>query len=209
MKRLVCLGVMLTLVLGCFTTVSFAASSKTKKMTAYTECVKSGNYVYCNTPSGIYKINIKNNKKSRIAKVGYPSYEGFAGMKLKNGYIYYSYVGMEGEMALYRVKTNGKSRKELASFYDGYEDGPQFAISGKKIYYKGYSNYGCTKKFKKKMKLNGKSKSKSSYNVKTKYAKTNKSGYRVVNKGNDETTKYYLRKPNGKKVYITTVTWDE
>jgi hypothetical protein len=103
------------------------------------------------------------------------------------------------------VKTTGKSKKRLASFYwDDYD--VQFVISGKKIYYKGYSNYNQTRKFTKRMKLTGKKKAKASVNVKATYRKTNATGYTVIGKeketADDYGELYYLRLPSGKTKYL-------
>jgi hypothetical protein len=194
--------------MGCFTVVSFGAS-KTKKMTAYTQCIKDGNTVYCNTKGGIYKVNIKTGKKKTLVKFKYPAYESIEGMKLKKGYIYYSYSSLDDGAAICRVKTSGKSKKTLADFI--WSSRPQFCVGKNKIYYKSYKDYDSSKVVKKKMKLNGKSKKKSSYNVKTKYKATNKSGYRVVEvwQSDSDICKYYLRKPNGKKIFLQKINYED
>jgi len=205
--KCICVCLMVILAAGCCTTLSYGAS-KTVKMTAYTQCIKDGKTVYCNTPNGIYKVNIKNGKKKCILKVKYPSYEGYYGMKLHKGYLYLAYDALEDQVGLERVKTSGKAHKVLADYYATSEK-LQFAVKGKKIYYKGYSDYDCEKKFTRKMNLNGKKKAKTKTTPKTKYVKTNKKGYKVFYKNNnDDTSTYYLKTPK-KTIKLCKVAWDE
>ncbi len=201
---------MLVMIAGCFTVVSWGASGNTKRMKVYEECIKKGNIVYCATDNGIYKVNIKNGKKTKLFKYsngynGDPAWaRGIDCIKLHKGYLYYVLINSDLKMNICRVKTSGKARKHLASFYSG-----EFAISGKRIYYKGFRDWEYTKAFKKKMKLNGKSKSNSSYNVKMKYAVSNAKGYRIVEKYiKSGLEKNYLKLPSGKVIYLETVDYD-
>lgn len=69
-KILVSIILALALVVTCFTPAAYAASKGgTKKMSVYDSVIKSGNYAYCSTPTGIYKVNIKNKKTQRLIKL--------------------------------------------------------------------------------------------------------------------------------------------
>lgn len=198
-KRLISILLVATLLLGCFTTVSFGAS-KTKKMTDYYEVIKSGKYAYCAAGSCLYKVNLKTKSKKKLAKI--PAY--VTDMKLYKGYIYFKGAEATGS-SLYRVTKNGKGLKRLGTIDDHY------AISGNRIYYEVYIeqwdddyeidySYTCTYS----MKLNGTDKRKdNSYKVIESHKRSNKKGYKInsVRKG-DVQYKFYLKIPSGKKIYV-------
>lgn len=195
--RILCLTLTITLVAGCFTTVSFGAS-KTKKMTVYSNCIKSGKMVYCATGSGVYKVNVKTKGKKKLCG-GY----NVGCLKLYKGYLYFTNTADSGASNIWRVKTNGKKKKKLAN-------GGRYAIKGKRIYYYGesYDKYGDIKKtFKRSMKRNGKNKKKSKYKVKNTVKKTNKKGYKIVytykfDENDNQVVRYYLKTPS-KKIYLS------
>lgn len=177
--------------------VSVFAATKTKKMTLYTEVIKSGKYAYCCTPNGVYKVNLKTKTKKLI--VSDENFEMYPPdtMKLYKGYLFYTAGGGTGT-GLHRVKTNGKNNKGLTSICS-------FAISKNKIYYTEYDfGNGGSKRIKKVMKLNGKGKKKSSYNVVNTLKKSNKKGYRV--KTFDSVI--YLITPNKKKIKLGTLMYN-
>ena len=215
LRKALCLALAVIMMVASCTVVSFGATG-TKKMTAYTDCCKSGNYVYTVSMGGLYRYNIKTGALKRLVKINYPMYEGITGIRVKSGYVYYSYMGMEGSAAIYRIKTSGTSKKRLAEFYSGY-DNVQWAISSGKIYYRGHKNYSCTKAFKKVMKLNGKSKKSTSYTAKTTYKINNAAKYYVIQRDVESVDEYgdeiygykeYLKLPSGGSVYLDTV-WED
>lgn len=171
-KRLIAVVIMLSLILGCFTTVSFGASS-TKKMTAY-NVIKSGSNVYCAAHRGVYKVNLKTGSVKHLYnrdELNAAVNGGVYGMKLYKGYVYFI-VGGPMLDSLERVKSTGGKAKKLANMYDGY------AIKKDKIYYSGY-NTNKDKSYKGVMKLNGKNKKKSKYKARTTFKETNSSGYYI------------------------------
>lgn len=157
---------------------SFAAS-KTKKMKTYRTIVK-GKYAYCTTYKGIYRVNIKTGKKKLLVKEnGALNGWKYTNLKLYKGYLYFTEDRDDNyNHVLYRVKTSGKSRKELGAV-------KSYAISDGKIYYTMMKDedpdddLGPGNIVKKQMKLNGKNKKKSKYDVKMTLKKTNKKGYYV------------------------------
>jgi len=151
---------------------SFAAS-KTKKMKTYTTVVK-GKYAYCTTYKGIYRVNIKTGKKKLLVKEN-AAYNGwkYKNLKLYKGYLYFvEDRADDGNYVLYRVKTSGKSKKELGAVLS-------YAISDGKIYYTVMKDDDPENFVKKQMRLNGKNKKKSKFNVRMTSKKTNKKGYFV------------------------------
>lgn len=178
--------------------VSFAASdSKTKKMTTYGEVIKSGKYAYCSTGKGIIRVNLKNNSVKRIVKTNFAGMNPME-MKLYKGYIYYC-LGDGVVNGLYRVKINGKNKKNVGSVQD-------YAISGKTIFYttRDY-DYDTEEELilHEKMSLTGKNNSSTSYVVSMKSKRSNAKGYRIkhVEKANGKCVDY-LVKPNNKKVKL-------
>ncbi len=198
-KFAVTFALVLALLLSSVVT-SYAASG-TKKMTLYTDVIKSGKYAYCCTYNGIYRVNLKTKKVKQILKddgtfdVNPPD-----SMKLYKGYIYYTTAAPMGS-TLGRVKTNGKNNRLLASIWD-------YAISKNKIYYTGYDFENENPDgIKRVMSLNGKNEKKCSYEVINKYKRSNKKGYKVITKIKpideyESIDTYYLVTPNKKKIKL-------
>lgn len=205
MKRFtaVCIALIMAVTLFSACLTESDAASKTKKMTVYTQVMKSKSTVYCTDNAGIYKVNLKTGKVKRIAKI----LSFVTTMKLKNGYVYYLANYEAGYSELCRVKTTGKKKKRLAA------DVSAFAIKGSKIYYREYymedlddEDYTYRNK---KMKLNGKSKKGTSYRPVSISKKTNAKGYKVIKKYSEDFSYNpdgymisYLKKPNGKKIKL-------
>ena len=199
-KRITAIILIATLILGCFTVVSFGASPK-KTMKVFNEVVKKGNTVYCSAGDGIYKVDLKTNQAKRLVWLDTEINGTACGMKLHKGYLYYIEPGPLLSN-LYRIKTNGTGRKYLALIRS-------YAISKNKIYFNSY-NFDKNKETRRQMKLNGKSKKKGKYTVKNKYMKTNKNGYGIYTQKNGTAVEYfdgdpytvfkytdYLKTPNG------------
>ena len=116
-KRLCSVLLILTLLFGSFTTVSFGASG-TKKMITY-DVIKSKSNVYCATPLGVYKVNLKNKKVKWLFKVD--AYEstingGAYAMRMNKGYLYFL---RDASMAarVYRIKVpNGKVKQLFPNY---------------------------------------------------------------------------------------------
>ena len=189
------------------------AASKTKKMKTYMTIV-SGDYAYCNTYKGIYRVNLKTKHKKLLVKVENPNLEYITGMKLYNGCIYYlvdpysTYYDEDDNNILYSIKTTGKAKRKLGEVWD-------YAISKNTIYYSVMTSYEPFECKYKQMKLNGKNKKKSSYKPKMIYKESNKKGYyvdRVLEDSYYEETEYdlllnetyteYLVRPKGKKIML-------
>lgn len=161
-------------------TVSYGAT-KTKRMNVYDEVIVKGNYAYCSTPEGLYKVNIDTLYKKRLIRSD--EYTPISSMRIYKGYIYF-FRGGPIMSNLYRMKLNGKNKKRLRQVCD-------YVISGGMIYYTTY-NSSFTKTFRRVMKRNGKGVKVSKYNVCSKSKPTNKSGYRV----REMTAKEYINDPN-------------
>ena len=207
-KRIICISLMVILVIGCCSTVSFGAT-KTKTMKVYSECVKIDNMVYCIAPDGLYKVNLKNKKKTRLVKISYPAYENYEWIKYYKGYIYGYFTSIDDYSALKRVRKDGKNKTLLAYFYT-YDT--TCAISKNKVYYRySYYDKNDNEKFaKRKMNLNGKKKKKTSIKAKNKYLHTNNKYYRIKTiELDDGYTNYYLKTKSGGMIYLTSVNWDE
>ena len=183
-----------------FMPTSAFAGSKVK-MTGYDQVYVSGKTAYCAGARGLYKVTLKKGKVKKV-KVLYSTgrtwFDGsqIGAMKKKGKYIYFLRItGVDN--LLYRVKTSGKSKKFLAFTYD-------YAIKGNKIY--------CTdgeehlKSYNRVMKLNGKSKKKTSKDYVLKTKRSNKSGYKVYSRIKGNYVQDFLITPKGKfylgRVYI-------
>ncbi len=186
-KRIVSILLIMVLVLSMATTMSFAAS-KNKKMTAYTQCIKSGNTVYCLTFDGIYKVDIKKGKVTKFAEGGY---FGCINMKLYKGYLYYVTSAQNGNDYLYRVKVKNKKRYKLVGAPTDVLD---YAVTKSKIYY-SYTDESVEKSYYKEMKLNGKSKKNSKYMAVLTEKESNASGYSVIENYSGGKFYVYLKTP--------------
>lgn len=169
-KRIIPILLIMVLVITMFTPFSMAAS-KTKKMTLY-DVVKSGKYAYAGTDNAIYKVNIKTGKVRKMKSFGEDTY--FGGMRLYKGYLYYLVDDDSLNSNLFRMNVKTGKIKRLVSYS---EANIQFAIRKSKIYYMVEDEIGH--KYKRVMKLNGKSKRKSSYKVSNSWKKTNSSKYKL------------------------------
>ena len=189
------------------------AASGTKKMTVYSKMVKKGNIVCVNLGNVLAAVNVKTNKAKILYNDSPYSVFNPSNMKIKGNYLYFQEYG-DHETYLIRINIKTGKKKTLHSNVRAY------AISGKKIYYKAYKIHwegnGDITYHKRVMKLNGKSKKKTSVKVKNIKKKSNAKGYKIVkaNKkikvidygdGDQEREvyyNYYLQKPNGRKIFI-------
>lgn len=193
-KKLTVVAVALAVALVCVP--ASALASPKVKMTTYYGAVKSGNVVYCASPGwGIYKATVKNGKvvkKKWLLKETYAWWEGtdIGDMKKKGNYLYFiEYTeGTVSHLVRLNVK-NGKC-KTIAHNVSAY------AIKGKKIYAE-ITNPDTLKKSYRVMKLNGKSKKKTSVKpvMKTKYSCK---GYSTSYKQKGNYIRTYLKTPKGK-----------
>ena len=214
-KRLVAVALTMILMISICTPVSMASTSKTIKMTTYSDVLKDGNTVYCNTFLGISKVDLTNGKVSLFVKNPDYDYLGFDGMKIHKGYLYYFRNGTAiASTLLYRINLKSKKKQVLASagsktFYgiDGY------AIKKNKLYITGWKDKGNKEiTVKRVAKLNGKSKKKTSIKVKNYWKtekKTNAAGYELLynleDYDEDEgygTVSWYLLTPEGDEYYL-------
>lgn len=199
--KAICVCLMITLAFGCVSTVTFA-KTKTYKTTFYDCYVKDG-IAYCATDNGIYKVNIKKEKVKRLVKTN-PYKDGYiVCLTMHKGKLYYQYAS--DKTYICRVKTSGKSKKKLAGYWSLFEVS-NVAIDGKYIYYEGFKDENCTKKYTKRMKLNGKDKTKVKVKIKTKTKATNNKKYELDYFDNPDNIDYqdvYLVTPK-KNIYITT-----
>jgi len=204
----VALALILSLTFG-LTAEVFAASPKTKKMTAYDDVIKVGKTAYCATVAGIYKVNLRTGKSKRLTKTS-ENYMPFA-MKKKGKYIYYLEVGPNTQK-LYRIKTNGKNKKLLykVAYYSAVD---RYAISKNKIYLI-YNKDGSKKAKRIVMKLNGKGKKSTKIVPEMTFKQSNHKGYKGDEKVSGYKRKLYLKTPKKKilidkvKMSTTTGNWD-
>ena len=154
-----------------------------KKMTVYNEVLKKGSTVYCavgGETSALYKVDIRTGKVQKLYSDTTGEISGICAMTLKRGYIYFEEC-LDMGVSLYRIKTNGKGKKMLASWGLGAgANNFYYEISGSWIYYNdARPSYGKRVKSKK-MKLNGKRRKKiKKHRIKTRSKQTNASGYRI------------------------------
>ena len=195
MKKKILACIMVLAIAVAFMPANTFAASKTATMKAYDQVIKSGNTVYCAGAEGLYKVKVKKGKvvsKKVISRAeSFGAYSYYSGMKKKGSYIY-AQVSTEGTpYYIDRIKTSSGAYTTLASAND---QGPiDYAIKGKKIYYKAYDS--STKRV---MKLNGKNKKKSSTKPIMKHKKSNAKGYSVIMKEKGDKVVTYLKTPKGK-----------
>lgn len=196
----------------CVTDKTYAAS-KTKKMKVYSSVYKSGKTVYCCSTKGISKVNLKTGKVKLLKDAVDYHFHGFSYMKKKGKYLYYFSEGSwGGDTKLYRMNVKTGKTKKIISGYPNKRIAyiENYVISGKKIYVSGYKMGDMNdlgKPVKLKMKLNGKSKKKTSVKAKMIKKRTNAKGYKVVEKEDpdkDYIVKCYLQIPSGKRYYLGT-----
>lgn len=183
---------------------TITTKKKPKPFVVYEDVIVSGDNAYCGYPGGIKKVNLKTQSVKTLAKGSAEDSADLSAMKLKKGYIYYIDYLVEDFADLYRVKTIGGGKKCLAACVGSY------MIRGSKIYYEDQHDlYNNDRVYKKVMKLNGKTKKKTTVKAKMKWKKSNKSGYKIVTDNvyeNQETydayADYYLKTPDGSKVFL-------
>ena len=205
-KILACIMV-LAIAVSFMPTSAFAGSKI--KMTAYDQVIKSGNTVYCAGARGLYKVTLKKGKVKKV-KVLYSTgrtwFDGsqLEAMKKKGKYIYFIQVtGVDN--LLYRIKTSGKNKKLLALTYD-------YAIKGNKIYfYDSDVDEDEDAENASVMKLNGKSKKRTSKDYVLKTKRSNKAGYKVYSRVKKSYVQDFLITPKGKfylgRVYL--IDWED
>lgn len=194
MKKKFLAGLMALAIAVSFMPVStFAVSKATMK--AYDQVIKSKNTVYCAGAEGLYKVKLKNgqvaSKKILYRAETFGAYSYFSGMKKKGGYIYMQESTEGTPFYLCRVRTTSGKHKTLARLND--KGQVIYAIKGKKIYYRDADST-----VKRVMKLNGKSKKKTSVKAVMKHKKSNASGYSVIMKQKGSKVVTYLKTPKGK-----------
>lgn len=198
------------------------AATKEKKGVVYKEIIKRKNIVFCayneDGESTILKVNLNNGSKTVLAKNVWQ----MAGLKIKGNYIYYAAGSSDIPKAtLYRVNIKTRKKQKLANVYLTEKCVPAVVFGKNKIYYReAYwskkTDFVASRN--KQMKLNGTGK-KRIYNTKIRVTgkRSNVSGYKVIYKGVNyhydpdyedyeyEYYKCYLKKPNGKLIYLAKV----
>lgn len=115
------------------------AASKTEQLNVLGDAYKSGNYIYYSynmdgNRMGIYKMNVKNKKVSKVIdhKNNGKYTNGFSDLMVKGNYIYCNYDLYPGTgdsfSCIYRISKNGKSKKRL-------DYGNRPVVIGNWIYY--------------------------------------------------------------------------
>ena len=199
------------------------ASVRNKKAYTYETVLKHGSTVYCMVGTydensvfkNIYEIDLKTSKKQKLVTgLSRPG-----GMEYKKGYLYFVEHSGEARLAgLYRIKADSKTGKYkfLGDIYDVHDGkhGAYYYLGKKNILYRQVKldekTLTVLKTKRKQMRLNGKHKRKSKYNVKPHSKQTNAKGYTLYYDGYDydydsrtySYYKIYLKKPDGKRVFI-------
>ena len=178
------------------------AGSGTISMTTYSQVIKSGKTVYCAGAKGIYKVKLKNGKvksKKCIFKYGEVfSADSYVGnMALVGKSIYFSEFTNGSVAYIYKVGTDGKGRKNLAT----QEDYADFVISGDKIYYETAvwdDDYDDPLVYTEVITLDGKYVGRSDLKIAIDSKKSNAKGYKMIIKKKGKYVKDYLKTPKGK-----------
>lgn len=202
---ILCLTVTFTIMLTCLDGgEAFAASSKVKQSTVYSDVIVRGNNAYCYTAIGIYRVNLKTKAKKLVVKqdswFGFGSYTGWT-FKMHDGFFYFTSGTTAITQGLYRAKYNGKSEKALADIFD-------YVIQDNTIYYSTYSRNSSDCTVYRKMSLNGKNKKKSSYKVQNIVKKSNKKGYKLKRNYGETRATEYLITPSGKRIKLYSKKYD-
>ena len=176
-KRIMSFLMVLMIAVAFLPAEASAASGKVK-MTGCDQVLKSGNIVYCAGSEGIYQVGVDNAGRVTNVRMLHRSetmgnYSYFYGMKLKGKYLYAQYMTEGTPFGLCRVHVATGKYKTLASVND--KGSVEYAIKGKKIYFKAKSS-----KKGKVMKLNGKSKKKTSTKPKMIHVNSNDPGYSLI-----------------------------
>ena len=176
------------------------ASSNVKKMTVYESVYKVKNTVYCACGAGVYRVNLKTSKVTRLIKNNsYKTGRYYGWMKYYKGYLYYIKSNDDTCLGLYRIKPSTKKIKALSKEMEiiGY------ALSGNKVYIR-IADDSLEKIYNRKMSLNGKNKKTTKVMPKMNIRESNSSGYELINAWNEYENKFYLQKPNGERIYLGT-----
>ena len=203
-KRHIALIMMIAVAVFCtFILTQTPSHAQTKPTKVYSQVIKSGDYAYCISGTGIYKVNVKTGKKKKLVKDP-GDYGHYRQMCKKGSYLYYIKGGTDVRADLYRVSINGGKSKHLAGSVNKGRYVLKYMIKKNRIYYKERNDR--TGKIKtKKMKLNGKSKKNTRAKVRWVEKKSNKSGYFVEEIPYDPPygssyyvmIQYYLATPGG------------
>lgn len=199
--------------------MSAFAKTKYKKSAVYSQVYKKGNNVYCVCRVGIYKVNNKTNKVTRLVKNPEPDFLSLENMIYSKGHVYYYDETSAIGGSIRRVNVESKKKKTIVSWATG-----NYSVNGSKIYYEEYyiKKNGDIGDRSKTCNLDGKKKKKSSYIPKMSRKKTNVEGYKIIEESNivskesseydeeydeyeyevEEVTKYYLIKPDGSKIKL-------
>ncbi len=195
-------------IIAVFLILSFAifpadahASSNVKKMTVYENVCKVKNTVYCACNAGVYKVNLKTSKVTTLIKNNaYKTGRYYGRIKYYKGYLYYTKSNDDTCLGLYRIKPSTKKIETISKDMEilGY------ALSGKKVY-TCIGDDLLEKEYNRVMSLNGNNKKITKTKPKMTIKISNASGYSIVEKWNESsvtTSKFYLQKPNGKRIYL-------
>lgn len=141
MKKIISLTIALLVAISLFGIDS--AQAKTIKVKRHFFADKQGKYVYYSIPTkGLYKINIRNYKKTKIksSNVKKELSNGFSYITVKGKYIYAQWEKTQGSSGLSAYKPcicriTKKGKVKVIGY--GYKP----VVKGKYIYYRGYKRY--------------------------------------------------------------------
>ena len=198
-KKIIACMLVLAVAVAFMPTAAFAAHKV--KMKTYNDVLKSKNTVYCAGAAGLYKVKLKKGKvKSKKLIFRGPDVDGcysnVGKMKKKGKYIYFvSGENNSDEAMLFRIKTNGKSKKHITN--TGW-----YVIKGKKLYTTEYepdpTYYRDFIVHYYKMTLTGKKKKETKTKVRMTDVFTNAKGYRMDIRESKGYAYDYLVTPKGK-----------
>ena len=208
-RALACLVIISVAFITCSMQVFGASNKKTLKVTTYEDVIKSGNTVYVSGAGGIYRVNLKTSKVTKVFDL-----EEYAGsyvtdMKLYKGYLYFIIRSNMTGGSICRIKKNSKKMTFVAS--EAYMPDRYTFYKGK-LYY-GHINMdpnGEDLKYKS-CSLSGKNKKSAKVKITVKHKKTNANGYSGMSTYktaiNDNDYEYYygkdyLKKPDGKRIFL-------
>ena len=189
------LTLILLIAVACAMMPMTASAASKVKMKTYSDVVKSGNTVYCTSTLGIWKVKVTKSGKVKSKKWLLSPKKGYSfdirHMKKKGHYLYYL-AQFGGTSRLYRTNLSTGKRKLVAY------DVVQYVIRKNKIYTVHF-DIETEEYYNRVMKLNGKSKKKSSVRPVDKLKKSNAKGYSVISrKADNDYEKVYLKTPKGK-----------
>lgn len=201
MKKKAIVIIVFVIIISSISNCSCYGKTNSIKGTNY-ECLVKDNYAYCDDFQDLYKVNLTT-KMVEPLKTG----SGLKGYKtIKGNYLYYIEHGHSvGDSRISRININNGKYKKLAENVDI----KGFVIKGSKIYYTkevlNLKNWK-TKKTHMVMKLNGKGKKKTKYNIVVSHKVSNTDGYGVyfefVSRKTSNLKDYYLQTPIG-DIYLS------